>query len=269
MIRESAYGNRNFLIRFANGVSSLPSTSADGRFIAFASEASNLVDNDTNGVTDVFVRDRVSGITMRVSVDSSGTQVNGTSSYPSISADGRYIAFESDATNLVPGDTNEMTDVFVRDRELGVTTRVSVDSAGNEAFHGPGLFFEKGSINPFISRDGRYVAFTSTANNLTSVNNTYHDTFVHDRETGITTWASTPLTPGDYGSIADRLFKRRPPTPISADGRYVAFLYFYGPARCCPVIYVHDFQTGENVTLECEYQRLRSQCRWQLPGVCF
>src|SRR5262249_45043093 len=113
-----------------NGSSFFVATSADGRYVAFESFAGNLVPGDTNGKADVFVRDRLTGSIERVSVSSSGVQGNGASGLPSISADGRYVVFESDADNLVPGDTNAATDVFVRDRVLGTTTRVSVSSSG-------------------------------------------------------------------------------------------------------------------------------------------
>ena len=142
----------------ANGTSFAPAISADGRFVAFPSEATNLVPGDTNGVTDVFVRDRLTGTTERVSVSSAGAEANGTSFAPAISADGRFVAFPSEATNLVPGDTNGATDVFVRDRLTATTDRVSVDSAGAQA--------NDRSDFPAISADGSVVAFVSTATNL-------------------------------------------------------------------------------------------------------
>src|SRR2546430_15507603 len=104
----------------ANGNRFAPAMSADGRFVAFASDATNLVGRDTNGAVDIFVHDRVTGATKRVSVSSTGAQANDDSFAgffaPAVSADGRFVAFSSDATNLVPGDTNGRTDVFVRDR---------------------------------------------------------------------------------------------------------------------------------------------------------
>jgi archaellum component FlaF (FlaF/FlaG flagellin family) len=96
-----------------NHVSLLPSISADGRYVAFYSHASNLVPGDTNEVQDIFVHDRLTGQTSRVSVASGGTEGNGASEFPSISADGRYVAFYSAASNLVPGDTNGTWDIFV------------------------------------------------------------------------------------------------------------------------------------------------------------
>src|SRR5262249_38706966 len=113
-----------------DGASSKPSISADGRYVVFLSAADNLVSGDTNGATDVFMHDLVTGVTTRVSTDSSGAQGNGSSSNASISSDGRYVAFASAASNLVPSDTNGVPDIFVRDTQAGVTTRVSVDSSG-------------------------------------------------------------------------------------------------------------------------------------------
>ena len=123
------------------------------------------------------------GTTTRVSVASDGTQGNGETWDPSISADGHYVAFHSTANNLVSGDTNGNTDVFVHDRQTGQTSRVSVASDGTQ---GNGASDQK----PSISADGRYVAFTSYASNLISgdTNNTW-DVFVHDRQTG-QTWVS-------------------------------------------------------------------------------
>ena len=129
-----------------NSYSDIPSISADGRYVAFESSASNLIFGDTNGWCDVFVHDRQTGITDRVSVDSTGGEGDSHSWYPSISGDGRHVAFYSLATNLVFGDTNTYADVFVRDRKTGVTTRESVDSGGGEGNHDSGL--------PSISEDG-------------------------------------------------------------------------------------------------------------------
>src|SRR4028118_1991632 len=126
-----------------NSGSGFPSISPDGRFVAFTSLASNLVPGDTNDTNDIFVRDRLTNTTTRVSVDSAGNQANSDSNSPSISADGRFVAFYSDASNIVPGDTNDTNDIFVRDRLTNTTTRVSVESAGNHA--------NNGSFDPSIS----------------------------------------------------------------------------------------------------------------------
>ena len=119
----------------ANGSSFNGAISANGRYVAFESTASNLVVGDSNSNVDVFVRDTVAGTTTRVNVSSAGSQANnaGGSYQPAISANGRYVVFISYATNLVAGDTNATPDVFVRDTVAGTTTRVSVDSAGNQA----------------------------------------------------------------------------------------------------------------------------------------
>ena len=114
----------------ASGFSS--SISADGRFVAFSSEASKLVPGDTDENGDIFVRDRLTNTTTPVSVNSAGNQTFSESNFPSISADGRFVAFESFASDLVPGDTNNTSDIFVRDTLTNTTTRVSVDSAGNQ-----------------------------------------------------------------------------------------------------------------------------------------
>lgn len=132
--------------------------SADGRYVAFASDASNLVPGDTNGTWDVFLRDRVAGTTTRLSVADDESQANRESIHPSISADGRYVAFSSYAANLVAGDTNDMFDIFVRDTVAGTTTRASVGPAGGQSNYG--------SWSPRISADGRVVAFLSYATNL-------------------------------------------------------------------------------------------------------
>jgi len=141
-----------------NDSSLAPSISADGRYVVFESDASNLVPGDTNGRYDIFLRDRQTGTTTRLNVSSTGTQGNGVSGRPSISADGRYVAFNSDASNLVPGDTNGRNDIFLRDRQTGTTTRLSVSSTGVQG--------DGHSYDPFISADGRYVAFNSHATTL-------------------------------------------------------------------------------------------------------
>lgn len=142
----------------ANQGGTAPSLSANGRFVAFASGSTNLVWGDTNGQSDVFVRDLLTGVTTRVSVGTGGTQADGQSTAPSISSDGRYVSFISAATNLVAGDTNGAYDGFVHDRWTGVTTRVSVSTAGAQ---GTGH-----SIECVISGDGRIVGLASLASNL-------------------------------------------------------------------------------------------------------
>src|SRR5262249_363073 len=135
-----------------------PSVSGDGRFVAFHSNATNLVAGDTNSLMDVFVHDLQTGATERVSVSSGGAQGTIGSYYPSVSGDGRYVAFISDAPNLVPNDVNGTRDVFVRDRLAGTTERVSLASNGTPS--------NSDCAPPAISPDGRYVVFGSFASNL-------------------------------------------------------------------------------------------------------
>ena len=213
-----------------------PSVSADGRYLVFSSGATNLVAGDTNGSDDVFLRDRRTGETRRLSVASDGTEANGGSSYATISTDGRYVAFLSCATNLVADDTNAWPDVFVHDRETGETQRVSVASDGTQ---GGGC-----SSSPSMSADGRYVAFWSCASALVADDtNTYPDVFVHDRETGETELVSV-ASDGTQGDDCSR------DPSMSADGRYMAFLscatnLVADDTNAWPDVFVHDRETGE------------------------
>jgi Tol biopolymer transport system component len=192
-----------------NAPSLSPSISADGRYVAFGSLASDLVAGDTNSVSDVFVHDRQSGTTERISVDTTGADSNGLSDVARISADGRYVAFNSSASDLVAGDANSDFDVFVHDREGGTTERVSLDTAGGDP--------NGSSSNPAISADGSYVAFQSGASDLVAGDaNSVSDVFVSDRESDTTERVS--LDTGD----ADPDSASREPA-ISEDGRYVAF----------------------------------------------
>src|SRR5204862_2506253 len=137
--------------------------SAAGRFVAFRTTATTVVAGDTNVLPAVWGRYGQTGITERVSVASDGTQGNNASSYPALSADGRFVAFDSDATDLVAGDTNGTTDVFVHDRQTGTTERVSVVSGGGTQGNGnSGGFF----AFPALSAAGRLVASQSDATNL-------------------------------------------------------------------------------------------------------
>jgi len=193
----------------ANGSSEAPSISSDGGIVAFISNATNLVAGDTNSAADVFVRDLDTGITQRVSVASAGTQANDDAFTLALSADGRFVAFGSYATNLVADDTNAKIDVFIRDRDTGTTERVSVTSLGVQA--------DNESFSPAISSDGRYVAFRSEATNLVLIDtNNSSDIFVHDRLTGLTERVSVASdgTQANGDSISPA---------ISSDGRFVAF----------------------------------------------
>ncbi len=193
----------------ANGHSSSPSISGDGRYIVFASEATNLVTGDTNEASDIFLRDMQTSVTTRVSVSSSGMQANGSSYGPKISPDGRYVAFRSQASNLVEGDTNGVDDIFVRDLHTNTTIRISQSSEGIQA-NGP-------SYSICFSADGRYVAFDSDASNLVpNDTNNCSDIFLYDMQTrkvrrlSLANDGSEANGPSHFPSLND-------------DGRYVAF----------------------------------------------
>jgi Tol biopolymer transport system component len=205
-----------------------PAISGNGRYVAFQS---NNVAGTTNGTSDVFVHDLQTGSTALVSVDSAGVPANrGDASHPSISGDGRYVAFDAGAQNLVPGDSNQAQDVFVHDMLTGQTVRASVDSAGNQANDSSDLV----STGPQLSADGRDVTFESAATNLVAADtNTCPgafqplfnfaasgqcpDVFVHDLQTGTTTRVSVDSS----GAQADG--PSYDPA-INADGSAVAFL---------------------------------------------
>ena len=224
----------------ANETSYWPAISADGRYVAFTSRASNLVPDDTNGGEDVFVHDRLTGITERVSVDSAGNEGDDLSGGwgSAISSDGWYVAFDSRATNLVPDDTNGKSDTFVHDRLTGTTERVSVDSAGNQADDGS-------DWGPAISGDGSYVAFASYTTNLVPGDtNGESDVFVHDRSTGITERVNVDSAGNEANGYSGFLG-----LAISSDGWYVAFDSWAtnlvpGDTNETGDIFLHDRLTG-------------------------
>lgn len=197
-----------------NGACLGSALSPDARFVVFGSLASNLVSNDTNGsVRDVFVRDRQTGQLELASVTPSGQSGNAPSGPDldpglCISADGRFIAFHSYATDLVAGDTNAQPDVFLRDRWLGQTLRVSVSSSGAQA--------NQGAQFPALSADGRFVGFQSASTNLVANSGSYLQIYVHDRLTGSTTLASPNLV----GAGANQPCRM---ATLSGDGRWLAF----------------------------------------------
>ncbi|MEB3182293.1 MAG: hypothetical protein VKL59_25135 [Nostocaceae cyanobacterium] len=217
----------------ADASSSSPVVSANGRFVAFQSNATNLVRGDTNSLSDIFVRDVRRGKTTRVSIGSDGTQANGASLNASISSDGRFVVFESEASNLVPQDTNGKKDVFLHDTKSGTTTLISVDSTGNQA--------DEDSYRPYISNDGRYVTFTSKANNLDSnapnVVRT-EDVFVRDLQTSTTSWIRSP----QEGPSPNRTLNSRT-RDISGDGRYVLYESTIVTGSVLTTLYVYDQHT--------------------------
>ena len=220
------------------GESLNPSVSRNGRFVAFDSDADNLVNGDSNGFSDVFLYDRLTGTTTRVSRNTGGGDPNGGSFNPVISPDGRFVAFDSDATNLIANDGNEFTDVYLYDRQTDNMTRVSVAPGGNPP--------DGNSINSTLSADGRYVAFDSDAGNLVAGDsNGFPDIYVHDRQTGTTTWVSRNTEGGESDGF--NLFPS-----LSADGRFVAFdsdstNLVAGDGNDATDVFLHDRQTGTTI----------------------
>jgi Tol biopolymer transport system component len=188
-----------------------PSISADGRFIAFTSRATNLAGDDCdNGLNQIHVHDRTTGTTHCVSINSNGHDANQDSNASSISADGRWIAFDSAATNL-SGDKcdNGFHHIFVRDRTSDKIICASVRTNGDDG--------NGDSFDPSISADGRFVVFHSTATNLsTRCDNGNSHIFRHDLDTGETICVSVN-TEGEQGDGNSFLAR------VSADGRFVAF----------------------------------------------
>lgn len=218
-----------------NGACQAPSMSADGRYVAFASDASDLVTGDRNGVRDVFVRDRHARKTERISIGLGSVEANDVSDEPSISDDGRFVAFTSRATNLVPGDGNGVADIFVFDRVSGSTTRVSVDAAGGEG--------DGASGSPALSGDGAVVAFVSAATNLVAADtNGSNDIFVRSRSGGAPERVSVASDGGEGdGPSSD--------PELSQDGRFVVYVsaastLVGGDHNQLEDVFVHDRATA-------------------------
>ena len=223
--------------------STVPAISGNGQFVAFWSEASNLVANDTNGEMDVFVRDLLNATTTRVSVATGGTQASGALGgegteffTPSLalSNDGRYVFFSSGKTNLVPGDTNGVRDIFRHDRQTGTTIRVSLQADGNQSL--------AQSFGPSASADGRYVSFTTDAALVPEDTNSNVDVYLRDIAQGVTTRASVAGQTGNLPAGAQN-------GSLSGDARYIAFestehRIVPGDTNNATDVFVHDRQTG-------------------------
>jgi Tol biopolymer transport system component len=220
-----------------------PAISEDGRRVSFTSLASDLVEGDQPATSDTFVRDLVLGVTERVNVSSQGVPADGGGRGSALSSDGRFVAFVSVGGNLVAGDGNGAEDVFVRDRLLGTTERVSVSSTGVEG--------DGDSGGPWISGDGRWVSFGSEAGNqVPGDTNRMRDVFVHDRASGSTTRVSVD----DQGVEGDGIsgFNHLTgyfTTFLSPDARWVVFHSYAenlvpGDSNGVPDVFVHDRARG-------------------------
>ena len=229
-VSVDSFGNQ------ADSLSEFPSLNYNGRIVAFTSVATNLVAGDTNGQADIFVHRRIIGQTTRVSVDSFGNQADGPSILPSLNHNGRVVAFQSWATNLVAGDTNGTRDIFVHRRIIGQTTRVSVDSFSNQA--------DGASEDVFLSRNGRVVVFESSATNLVPGDtNGERDIFVHNRITGQTTRVSV-------GSFGNQTGDASEDPGISGNGLFVVFHSYAsnlvaGDTNRVADIFVHDRRVSD------------------------
>jgi cysteine-rich repeat protein len=210
-----------------NNSSRNPSISADGRYIAFQSLASNLVAGDTNGKQDTFVYDRQTDTMQNI------TSIGNDNSWgPAISSDGRYVTFSSQASNLVAGDTNGVADIFVYDKQTDTTTNITISGNNNSYFSA-------------ISSDGRYVTFSSQASNLVAGDtNGKQDTFVYDRQTDTMQNITSIGNDNSWGPA------------ISSDGRYVTFSsqasnLVAGDTNGVADIFVYDKQTDTttNITI--------------------
>jgi hypothetical protein len=203
----TATGNRS------SGEPGTYSVSADGRYVAFTSDASDLVPNDSNASTDVYVRDMATGVTRLVSATPGGASGNRTSGAAIISGNGRYVAFTSFADNLVPNDTNSSPDAYVRDLQTNTTTLVSIDRTNTKSGFGPS--------DPFaITPDGRYVLFGSGATDLVDVppiSAPVSEVFVRDMQAGTTRLVSINKTGTAWANFSAF------PAAITPDGRYVTF----------------------------------------------
>ncbi|MEO8606281.1 MAG: calcium-binding protein [Chloroflexota bacterium] len=236
----------------ANATSGSHAISADGRYIVFGSNASNLVANDTNGVSDYFLRDMQTGTITRITLSSVGVEANSFSDDVSISGDGRYIAFSSRASNLVPNDTNDEQDVFVHDMQTGMTTREDVTSTGQQT--------ASGGNRPVISQDGRYIAFIA-GDLIPSDTNGLDDIYVRDLQTGINQVATLSST-GDSIDIGTANYPS-----ISAHGRFVAFFsdatnLVPDDTNGQPDVFVRDMQADTTTRVNVSTQGAQTNYGW-------
>jgi hypothetical protein len=205
---------------------SLFSVSSDGRFVAFSTEADNVIANDTNNCRDVVIRDLLLGTNVLISANTNNLPANNLSTDPAITGDGRFVAFTSAANDLIPGDSNKALDVFIRDLQTGSTSLISVNSSGT----GPG---NKNSFSPLLSTNGRFVLFHSGSTDLTPGSYFGADNlFLRDRQAGTT----TSLAPDGVALTA-----------MTPDGHFVAFTGFLTTPGNFPNLYVWDTQSSTRI----------------------
>ena len=234
-----------------NGDSFPTGISTNGQFALFESSASDLVAGDTNNTSDIFVRDMVNNLTTLVNVNTNGTSGNsyGLARGSVMNGDGRYVAFVSTASDLVPGDTNGIADVFVRDLQAGTTTLASVGAITNS--NPPVFSATSTSESPEITPDGRYVVFYSTATNLVSKVTTGGEIYVRDLIAGKTIWASTNAR-AIFNSVAGTTNVVSCNYSISDDGQFVAFETCTNSSRdswALGIILRYSLQTGLTDTI--------------------
>jgi Tol biopolymer transport system component len=222
----------------ADGSSVLPHLSRNGRLVSFASDATNLVAGDGNGARDVFVHDRKTGVTERVSVAGDGSEGNASSPFALLSGNGRIVAFQSSASNLVADDVNGESDLFVHDRKTGVTERINVNRAGAVA-NGVSMLSPYGALGA----NGRMIAFYSEATNLVAGDvNGVGDVFVRDRRSLETIRASVASDGSEANGPSGE-------ATMSENGRFVAFVseatnLVADDTNGLPDVFVHDLKTG-------------------------
>jgi hypothetical protein len=242
----------------SNGTSTRPSIDARGQVVAFDSDASNLVSGDTNLQMDVFVHNRATNRTIRVSVSSDEAQGEGSSHSPSINASGRYVSFVSTAPNLVPFDNNHAEDIFVRDLAAGTTERVSINSVGQEG--------NSSTTLASISAGGRYVVFSSFATNLVlDDTNGHFDVFIHDRETGTTALVSVSGSEAQGDAPSTR-------GTVSGNGQLVAFQsdatnLVSGDTNGRTDVFVRDRAAGTTERVSVSSDEVQADGNSQDPGV--
>jgi hypothetical protein len=252
-VRDLAAGTTTVVTPGAASATSLHEISADGRYVAFES-SSRLTPDDTGDDTDVYVWDRQTGATTRASVGFGGREGNANAEVPdtygsiAISRNGRYVAFESSSTDLVPGDTNGLADIFVRDRTASTTTRVPFESTGEPATE-PDRSTPIGLTHPVLSLDGQHVGFASARvyPGPNPVLRLGTDLYVRNLDTG----GTTKVTPEALPEGAGLAFS------LDAHGEHAAFSSYAedlvpGDSNGKEDIFVRNLRTGAVTRLPAE-----------------